>query len=144
QQRTKHMAAIETAHAAVGLLAKPRSGEPVNAAANQMAKRVTTKNVAAEQNHVHCQHHSSETDAEGGFARRRVGKPHRFPDIVAEENPKEQRYIQKVSVNVLHDERKGNLAAIRLARLAHGAGRRAVPERLEVGAAIRATGRREP
>src|SRR6266480_1601804 len=39
QPRPKHMAAIETAHAAVGLLAKRRSGEPVYAAANQMTKR---------------------------------------------------------------------------------------------------------
>src|SRR2546430_12510243 len=53
QPRPKHMAAIETAHAAVGLLAKRRSGEPVNAAANQMAKRVTTHSVAAGQNRVH-------------------------------------------------------------------------------------------
>src|SRR5256885_15628253 len=75
----------------------------VNAAANQMAKRVTTKSVAAEQNHVHRQHHSPETDAEGVLASRRVGKPHCFPDIVAEENQKEQRHIQKVSVNVLHE-----------------------------------------
>src|SRR2546430_1893232 len=144
QPRPKHVSAIETAHAAIGFLAKRRSGEPVYAAANQMTKRVATKSVTAEQNHVHRQHHRSETDAEGGIARRRVGKPHRFPDIMAEENQKEQRHIQKVSVNVLHDERKGSLAAIRLARLAHGAGRRVGPERFVVSAAIVVTGQPEP
>ena len=46
-------------------------------------------------------------------------------------------------MDVLEDERKGGLAAVRLARLADGAGRRIGPERLVIGAAVVVAGEPE-
>ena len=54
-----------------------------------------------------------------------------------------EREIEKIAMHVLHDERKGTLAEIRLARFADGAGRRIGPERFVVGAAIVITGEPE-
>src|SRR5438094_4977453 len=107
--RPEHVPAIEAAHATIRPLAQRRFGEPVDATANQMAKRVAAEGVTAEQNHIDCQHNRSETNAEGGLAGRRVAEPHRFPDIVRKENQEDEREIHKVTVNVLHNKREGIL-----------------------------------
>ena len=53
------------------------------------------------------------------------------------------REVQEVAVDVLEDQRERALAAVALARLADGAGRRIGPERLVVGAAVVIAGEAE-
>ena len=56
---------------------------------------------------------------------------------------KMQRQVEEIAVDVLEDQRERVLAAVALARLADGAGRRVGPERLVVGAAVVVAGEAE-
>src|SRR5438552_2789304 len=75
-------------------------------------------------------------DAQHCTARRRIREPHRLPGIDAEDQEDPGGDEQHVAVDVLQDQRKGILAAITRARLAHRARRRIRPERFVVSAAI--------
>jgi hypothetical protein len=70
-------------------------------------------------------------------------KPIRHDGVVGQDDDEQQAEIQEVAVDVLHDERERSLTPVRLARLADGAARRILPERLVVGAAIVITGEPE-
>src|SRR5438045_720916 len=87
----EHVAAIETAHAAIRLMAERRPGKLIDAAADKMSQRMTSKRIAAEKNHVQSQHDGSDTNPKGDVRRCPAGKPHRLPNIVREENQKDQR-----------------------------------------------------
>src|SRR5688500_9451073 len=50
--RPKHVAAVETRHAAIRLMAERRFGRFVEEPADQVAKRMTTKRVAAQQDEI--------------------------------------------------------------------------------------------
>src|SRR5947209_3670704 len=95
-----------------------------------MPKRVATKSVAAEQVHVHGQDERSNTDAEVAV------KPNCFPNVVSENDDKEQGNVHEITVNILHDQRERPLTEIRFARFAHGAGRWVGPESFVVGTSI--------
>src|SRR4051794_34047845 len=97
---------------------------------------MTAESVAAEKKNVGGENYRADADAERNFARRGVGKPQGFPDVVGEKNQKYERQIKKIAVHVLKDEREFSLAAVAGARLANGARRRVSPKRLVVGAAI--------
>src|SRR5262245_25972467 len=56
--------------------------------------------------------------------------------VPAENEDEEQREVEEVAMDVLHDQWKVTFAPVALARLADGTGRRVGPERLVVGAAI--------
>ena len=101
---------------------------------------MTTKSVAAEQNNIHRQHQRADADPERSLSGRRIGEPHRFPDIVREHENEEEREIEKIAMHVLHDERERTLAEVSVARFADRAGRRIGPESFVIGAAIIITG----
>src|SRR5256885_10078863 len=99
----EHVASIEAAHAAVGLLTERRFREPVDAAADQMPERVTAEGVAAEEYDIEGQNDRPDADTEGDFGRYKVNKPDGLPDIVGQEGQENERQIQKVTVDVLND-----------------------------------------
>ena len=105
-----------------------------------MTQRVTAICVATEQDDVHCQHNRSNANAEM-LPARGVGKPHRFPHVVRENQNEEQRKVKEVAVDVLHDERKGIFAQISFARLADGASGRVSPKSLVISASVVVTGK---
>src|SRR2546423_12978771 len=91
---------------------------------------MTTEGVSAEQNHVHRKNERADTDSET------VINPQCFPNIVTEDQNKNQGEIKKVAMDILHDEREGSLAEISFARLANGAGGRIGPERFVIRSAV--------
>ena len=101
---------------------------------------MTAKSVAAEQNNIDRQDERADANSERSLARRRIDKPHRFPNIVSEHEDEKEREIEKIAMHILHDERKGALAEVGAARLADGAGRWIGPESLVVGATVIITG----
>src|SRR5438105_11421291 len=86
--------------------------------------------IAAQQNRVSGQDQSSDADAKSIF------KPHSLPGVVSQKHDENQCEIEEVAMYVLKDKRKGSLAEIFLAWLAHRAGWGIGPERLVVCAAI--------
>ena len=92
--------------------------------------------VAAQQHHVDRQHQGADAEAEGRDPGRLVGEPQGVPHVVGEENREEQRHVEKITVDVVQNQREGILAPVAVARLAHRAGHRVGPERLVVGAAV--------
>src|SRR5437016_3129668 len=100
-----------------------------------MAERVATKSITAEQNDVDREYNCSDADSERPAAGHRIAEPECFPNVVAQNQNENEREIQEIAMHVLHDERKGALAQISLARLAHRAGRRVRPERFIISAA---------
>src|SRR5262245_29992268 len=102
----EHVSAIEAAYAAIRFLTERRLGKLIDATADKVSQRMTSEGIAAEKNHVKGQHDGSDADPEGDVCRCHVSKPHRLPDIVREENQKEQREIHEVTMHVLHDERE--------------------------------------
>src|SRR5216683_966555 len=86
--------------------------------------------IAAHQNRVSGQDQSSDADAES------VLKPHGLPGVVSQKHDENQCEIEKVAMYVLKDKRKGSLAEIFLAGLAHRARWWIGPKRFVVCAAI--------
>src|SRR5947207_5764081 len=95
---------------------------------------MTTISVTAEQDDVNREHDCADADYES------IIKPERFPNVVAQNENKNESEIQEIAVHVLHDERERALAQICFARLAHRARWRIGPERFVVRAAIVITG----
>ena len=116
--------------------------ELIEHAADEVPERMAAERVAAEEHGVHGEHQRADADPERHLPGR-IGEPHRLPDVVGQDEQKQDRQIQKVAVDVLEDERERLLAEILLARLADGARRRIGPERLVVGAAIVVAGEAE-
>ncbi len=103
------MAAVQTTHVGIAFGASWRSGNFVEKAADQMAERVTAKRVTGQQDNIEREYNRSDADAEAlcaGCTR----EPHRFPRVVRENENEEQREVQEIAMNVLHDERKGIFA----------------------------------
>ena len=48
----------------------------------------------------------SHTDSKRFLARRRIHEPQSFPHVVRQKDQEHERNVQKVTVNVLQDERK--------------------------------------
>src|SRR5437588_10053595 len=99
-----------------------------------MAQRVTTKCVTAQENDVKREDDCSNTDAESAI------KPERLPNVVTQDQNKNEREIQKVAVHILHDQRERSLAPITFAWFADRACRRVRPECLVIRASIIITG----
>ncbi len=93
QPRPKHVPTIETTDAGIGAIESGRLGKLIEKSSHQVSQRVTTKGVAAEKHHVDCQNNRAEADAEGSLSHRRIGKPHRFPNVVREDENKNEREI---------------------------------------------------
>src|SRR5712691_656083 len=105
-----------------------------------MPERVTTKGVSAKQINIHREHDCTDADAKRSFSTRRIDKPKRLPHVVSQNKDKKKCNVQKVAVNVLHDEREGTLAEISFARLPHCARRRVCPKGFVISAAVVITG----
>src|ERR1051325_4991465 len=105
---------------------------------------MTAQGIAAKQNDVRRQQQRTETNAEFTRARERIGKPHCLPDVVRKKDEKKKGEVQKVSVDVLDDQRKRALPAVAFARLSDGAVERIGPECLVVRPAVVVTGNPEP
>jgi len=95
-----------------------------------MPERVTTKSITRKQDEIDCQHDGADANSKP------VRKPQRFPDIVRQNQQKEEREVEKVAMNVLHDQWERTLAPIAFSRLAHCACWRIRPKCLVIGAAI--------
>src|SRR5438067_1772643 len=101
-----------------------------------MPQGVTSEREAAKQNHIEQKHQRADADAERRFARGRIDKPECFPNVDREHDDEEEREIEKIPVDVLHDQREGTLAQISLPRFADRARRRISPEGFVIRAAI--------
>ena len=116
-------------------LTNRRGGKLVNATTDEMAQRMTTERVTAEQNNIHGQHQRADADAERSRACG-ISEPYSFPSIVRQKDQEQQRDVKKEAVNVLHDERERMLAAIALPRFTDGARGRVAPERFVISSAV--------
>src|SRR5436189_3121193 len=101
-----------------------------------MAHGVAAEGITREQYDICSQHQRAQSDTERHLACCGVFKPEGFPDVKGETGDEEDRDIQKIPVNVLHDQREGVLPEIVLAWLAYRARRRISPKRFVIGAAI--------
>src|SRR5262245_18026018 len=99
-----------------------------------MSQRVTTKRVASEKDHVDRHHDSSDTNT------KTISELRRDDRVVAENHDEQQREVEKVSMDVLEDQRKLSLAAIIVSRLTDRTCRRIRPKCFVVRAAIVITG----
>src|SRR5205807_9208525 len=81
EPRPKHVAAIEAAHATIGLVAGRRAGKLIAKSADQMPERVAAKGEAAEQDHIQREHNRADANTEGGFPGGGIDEPKRLPDI---------------------------------------------------------------
>src|SRR5688500_8778806 len=104
---------------------------------------MAAESVATEKHDVHCQDQRAEANAKVCLPGRRINKPHGFPNVVREQNQKQERNVKEVAMDVLHHEWKRTFAEISLPRLANSAGRRVSPETLVVSAAIIIAGQPE-
>src|SRR5713226_4578184 len=100
-----------------------------------MPQGVATERVATQQRDVDSEHDGAHAHAEL-HAAHAIREPQRFPHVVRQKYQKEQRQVEEVAMDVLHDQREGPLATIMLAWFAHGAGRWIGPESLVVRAAV--------
>ena len=130
----KHVAAVEAAHTGITPGAGRRFGRFIQEPADQMPQGMAAQCVAAEKKNVQREHKSPDADAEMFYAA--VHKPQGFPNVVRENEQEQQPKVEEVTVDVLHDERKGPFTEKNLARLADGARRRVGPKRLVIGAAV--------
>lgn len=96
---------------------------------------MTTKRVRRQQHDIHGQNNGPDTNAER-FIARSICKPHRLPHIPRQQCNKAERQIQKIPVDILHDEWQRILAEVRFARLTYGAARRIGPEGFVIRAAV--------
>ena len=101
---------------------------------------MTTESIAAEQDDVDREHDCAGADSERTAAGHRIVEPECFPNVVAQDQNENEREIQKIAVDVLHDERERALAEIRFARLTDSARGRVRPECFVICAAIIITG----
>ena len=96
---------------------------------------MTAERVTAQQKNIH--HHDQRADADAEmFRAKRVRENHRLDRVVTEQQNKPDGDVEKISVDVLNDERERFFAEIFFARLADGAVDRVGPERLVICAAI--------
>src|SRR5437016_6610993 len=105
-----------------------------------MSQRVTTKCITTEQNDIDCENHRPNADAKHIFPCRWIDKPKRFPHVIGEDQNENESEIEKIAVNVLHNQREGTFAYISLSRFADGACRRSSPERFIVGVLVKVPG----
>ena len=95
-----------------------------------MAQGMTTKSVTTEQDDIDREHNCPNTNSKS------IWKPERFPNVVGQNQNKDDREIEKIAMHILHDEGKGTLAPITLARFTDGARRGVGPKRFVVRASI--------
>src|SRR5918992_4493217 len=97
---------------------------------------MTAERVRGEQNEVDGENERPDADAKFTLAARRILEPHCLPEVVSEHEQEQHCDVEKVRVDVLHDQREPLLAPITLARFADGTGRRIGPESPVVGSAV--------
>src|SRR5262245_22077501 len=129
------MPAVEATDASVSLLTGRCFGRLIQKSSDQMPKRMTTESVPTKLHHVCPEHNCSQPHTIAPRARNRIGKPQRAPDIKGQKPKKNEGQVKKVTMHILHNERKIALAQIALARFAHRAGQRIGPKRLVIRAA---------
>src|SRR4029453_3393520 len=95
-----------------------------------MPQGVTPKSVTTQQDDIDREHNCPNTNSKS------IWKPERFPNVVGQNQNKNEREIEKITMHVLHDEWKGTFAPIMLARFPDGACRRVGPKRFVVRAPI--------
>src|SRR5437016_10718873 len=91
---------------------------------------MTAESVTAKKDDVDRENDCADANAEPAI------EPDRFPNVVEQDQNKNQREIKKVTMNVLHDERERSLAPVCRSWFANGAARRIRPKRFVVRAAI--------
>jgi len=108
-----------------------------------MSERVAAESIATEKNYVHHQNDGAESDTEILAAGISVEEPHCLIRVGREDNQKNQRRVEEVSMNVLNHQRQKSLAAITVTRFADSAIRRIRPEALVVRSSIVVAGESE-
>ena len=134
------MAPVETSHTNVSAIACRRFGKLIEKSAGQMSQGMTTKRITAEQNDIDCEDHRPNADAKHTFSCPWIDKPKRFPHVIGEDQNENESEIEKIAVNVLHNQRERTFAQISLSRFPDRACRRISPERFIVGAPVVVTG----
>ncbi len=104
-----------------------------------MAKGVASQSVASEQDRINEQNQRANGYTEV-FGSRCIGKPKSIPSVPSQKEDEGKREIEKVTVNILEDEREVALTPISLARLADRAIDGIEPESLVVSPTIIITG----
>src|SRR5690349_7942978 len=97
---------------------------------------MAAEGVAAEKDHVQGQDDGAKPDAKVLVAGVAVEKPHRTVGVAGENDQKNQRDVEEVSMDVLKHERQIPFAAIGFARLADRAVERIRPEAFVVRSPI--------
>src|SRR6185369_15518575 len=97
------MAAIQTTHAGVGAVTGWRLCKLIAESSNQMPQGVASKSITAKQVHVDGQHNSTDANAERTFASRWIDKPERFPNVICQDQNKQECQVEKIAMRVLHD-----------------------------------------
>ena len=101
-----------------------------------VAHGMTSQRVSGEQYHVAQQHEGADADAERLLAGDGIGEPEGLVDVIAQHQQEQERNVQEVAMDILHDQREGGLSPVSSAGLADRARGRIRPERLVVGAAV--------
>src|SRR5262249_9078123 len=91
QPRPKHVATIQTTHAGVGAVTGWRRCKLIAKSSNQMPQGMASKCVTTEQVYVNGQHDSPDANAERTLARRWTNKPQRFPNVIRQDQNKQER-----------------------------------------------------
>src|SRR5437667_185966 len=71
---------------------------------------MTTKRITAEQNDIDCENHRPNADAKHTFPCPWIDKPKRFPHVTGEDHNEKESEIEKIAVNVLHNQRERTFA----------------------------------
>src|SRR5215472_7863032 len=95
-----------------------------------MPKRVATEGVADEQYEVRYQNESTEPHPKPSV------EPECIPYVTRKNDEKHEGQIEKIAVDILHDQRKRAFAEVSFSRLANAAGRWVRPKRLVICPAV--------
>src|SRR5438093_11411293 len=80
-----------------------------------MPKGMATKGVTGKQHDVDRENGGAHTDAERTFSGGGIDKPKGFPDIVGQNPKEEEKKIEKITVQILNDERERTFTTITFA-----------------------------
>jgi len=92
------VAAIETAHAVVNVLAGRRAGQAVAEPADDVPKRMATECVAAQEDYVRQQDQGANVNPKMAV------EPEGVISIAGEKHDENQSNVQKVAMNILDDQ----------------------------------------
>src|SRR4029453_10173505 len=91
---------------------------------------MTTKSVTTEQDDIDREHNCPNTNSKS------IWEPERFPNVVGQNQNEDDREIEKIAMDILHDEWERTFAPVALARFTDSACRGVGPKSFVVRAPI--------